>query len=68
MPFSVGDYQEFNEAMLEAEISTVSEVELVVEYGGFPQESRNMSEMQMAAQRLAMNISALKMQRLRRGL
>ena len=46
VPFSVGDYQEFNEAMLEAEISAVSEVELVVEYGGFPQESRNMSEMQ----------------------
>ncbi len=50
VPFSVGDYQEFNEAMLEAEIPAVSEAELVVEYGGFPQESRNMSEMQGSAE------------------
>lgn len=50
VPFSVGDYQEFNEAMLEAEIPAVSEVELVVEYGGFPQESRNMSIMQGSAE------------------
>ena len=46
VPFSVGEYQEFNEALLEAEIPAASEVELVVEYGGFPQENRNMSEMQ----------------------
>lgn len=46
VPFSVGDYQEFNEAMLEVEIPAAEDVELVVEYGGFPQESRNMSEMQ----------------------
>lgn len=46
VPFSVGEYQEFNEAMLEAEIPAAEDVELVVEYGGFPQESRNMSEMQ----------------------
>ena len=50
MPFSVGDYQEFNEAMLEAEIPAAEDVELVVEYGGFPQESRNMSEMQGSAE------------------
>ena len=50
VPFSVGDYQEFNEALLEAEIPAVSEVELVVEYGGFPQESRNMSNMQGSAE------------------
>lgn len=46
VPFSIGDYQEFNEAMLEVEIPAAEDVELVVEYGGFPQESRNMSEMQ----------------------
>lgn len=46
VPFSVGDYQEFNEAILEAEIPAAEDVKLVVEYGGFPQESRNMSEMQ----------------------
>ena len=50
MPFSVGDYQEFNEAMLEAEIPAAEDVELVVEYGGFPQESRNMSIMQGSAE------------------
>ena len=67
VPFSVGDYQEFNEAMLEAEIPAAEDVELVVEYSGFPQESRNMSIMQGSAE-ISMNISALKMQRLRRGL
>ncbi len=50
VPFSVGDYQEFNEAMLTAEIPAAEDVELVVEYGGFPQESRNMSEMQGSAE------------------
>ena len=50
VPFSVGDYQEFNEAMLETEIPAASEVELVVEYGGFPQESHNMSNMQGSAE------------------
>lgn len=50
VPFSVGDYQEFNEAMLEVEIPAAEDVELVVEYGGFPQESRNMSEMQGSAE------------------
>lgn len=48
--FSIGDYQEFNEAMLEVEIPAAEDVELVVEYGGFPQESRNMSEMQGSAE------------------
>ena len=50
VPFSVGEYQEFNEAMLEAEIPAAEDVELVVEYSGFPQESRNMSEMQGSAE------------------
>lgn len=44
--FEVGDYQEFNEAMLEVEIPAEEAVELTVEYGGFPQESRNSSSMQ----------------------
>ncbi len=50
MPFSIGDYQEFNEALLEAEIPADENVELIVEYGGFPQESRNMSETQGSAE------------------
>ena len=50
VPFSVGEYQEFNEAMLEAEIPAAEDVELVVEYSGFPQESRNMSIMQGSAE------------------
>ncbi|HIR27296.1 MAG TPA: hypothetical protein IAB84_04915 [Candidatus Choladousia intestinigallinarum] len=44
--FEVGDYQEFNEAMLEVEIPAEEAVELTVEYGGFPKESRNSSSMQ----------------------
>lgn len=50
VPFSVGEYQEFNEAMLEAEIPAAEDVELVVEYSGFPQESRNMSIVQGSAE------------------
>lgn len=46
MPFSVSDYQEYNEAMLEVTISAEEQVELAIEYSGFPQESRNMSSMQ----------------------
>lgn len=50
VPFSVGEYQEFNEAMLEAEIPAAEDVELVVEYSGFTQESRNMSIVQGSAE------------------
>ena len=46
VPFSVSGYQEFNEAMLTAEIPAETEVELTVEYGGFPKESRSLSAMQ----------------------
>ena len=45
-PFSLGDYQEYNEAMLQAVIPSDEDVELSVEYGGFPQESRSLSSMQ----------------------
>ncbi len=45
-PFSLGDYQEYNEAMLQAVIPSDENVELSVEYGGFPQESRSLSSMQ----------------------
>lgn len=50
MPFSVGDYQEANEAMLEATIPADEDIELVVEYGGFPQEDRSLSSMQGAVE------------------
>lgn len=46
VPFSVSDYQEYNEAMLEVTLPGEEQVELTIEYSGFPQESRNMSSMQ----------------------
>ncbi|HIT64472.1 MAG TPA: hypothetical protein IAC37_08560 [Candidatus Ventrimonas merdavium] len=46
VPFSVSSYQEFNEAMLTAELPADPEIELTIEYGGFPQENRNLSTMQ----------------------
>ncbi len=46
VPFSVSDYQEYNEAMLEAVLPAEEDVELVVEYGGFPRENRSFSSMQ----------------------
>ena len=39
VPFTVSDYQEYNEALLEVTIPTQEEVELTMEYSGFPQES-----------------------------
>lgn len=45
-PFSVGDYQEFNEAMLEVSLPAAEQIELTLEYGGFPRENRNTSSMQ----------------------
>ena len=38
IPFSVSDYQEYNEAKLEVAIPAEEQVELTLEYGGFPQE------------------------------
>ena len=46
VPFLVSEYQEYNEAMLEVTIPVDEQAELVMEYSGFPQESRNMSTMQ----------------------
>lgn len=39
VPFMVSDYQEYNEARLEVTIPAEEEVELTMEYSGFPQES-----------------------------
>ena len=39
VPFTVSGYQEYNEALLEVTIPAEEEVELTMEYGGFPQES-----------------------------
>ena len=39
VPFAVGSYQEYNEALLEVTLPAQGEIELQVDYGGFPQES-----------------------------
>lgn len=44
--YSVGDYQEFNEALLEITIPAQEEVEIQVEYGGYPREENSLSTMQ----------------------
>ena len=44
--YTVSNYQEFNEALLEITIPASESVELVIEYGGYPREDRNMSTMQ----------------------
>ena len=46
VPFSIGDSQEYNEAMLQVIVPAEKQIELVVEYSGFPQEERNTSSMQ----------------------
>ena len=46
VPFSVSDYQEYNEAMLEVALPADREIELTMDYGGFPRENRNVSIMQ----------------------
>ncbi|HJC88218.1 MAG TPA: hypothetical protein H9926_09400, partial [Candidatus Eisenbergiella intestinigallinarum] len=43
VPFSVSGYQEYNEAMLEVTIPAGEQVELTIEYDGFPRESRSMA-------------------------
>ena len=45
-PFSVGDYQEFNEALLEVTLPAEAQIELTMEYGGFPREDQNLSNSQ----------------------
>ena len=46
VPFSIGEYQEYNEAMLQISLPADQEIELVVEYGGFPQENGTTSTIQ----------------------
>ena len=46
VPFSVGDYQEFNEALLEVTLPAKAQIELTMEYGGFPREDQNLSDSQ----------------------
>ena len=46
VPFRVGDYQEYNEAMLEVTLPAKEEMELEIRYGGFPREDRTTSTMQ----------------------
>lgn len=48
--FTVSDYQEYNEALLEVEIPAEQQIELSQSYGGFPQEDVNMSTMQGGAE------------------
>ena len=48
--FTVSDYQEYNEALLEVEIPAEQQIELSLSYGGFPQEDVNMSTMQGGAE------------------
>ena len=45
-PFSVGDYQEFNEVLLEVTLPAEAQIELTMEYGGFPREDQNLSDSQ----------------------
>ena len=44
--FSVGDYQEFNEVLLEVTLPAEAQIELTMEYGGFPREDQNLSDSQ----------------------
>lgn len=46
VPFSVGDYQEFNEVLLEVTLPAEAQIELTMEYDGFPREDQNLSDSQ----------------------
>ena len=46
VPFSVGDYQEFNEVLLEVTLPAEAQIELTMEYGGFPRVDQNLSDSQ----------------------
>ena len=46
VPFSVGDYQEFNEVLLEVTLPAEAQIELTMEYGEFPREDQNLSDSQ----------------------
>ena len=45
-PFSLGDYHEYNEAMLEVQLPADENVELLIEYGGFPMENGTLADQQ----------------------
>ena len=44
--YTLSDYQEYNEALLEVTLPAEEEIVLTIEYGGFPRENRNTSIMQ----------------------
>lgn len=46
VPYTVSDYQEYNEALLEVTLPAGEEIELVIEYGGYPRENRNTATIQ----------------------
>ena len=46
VPYTVSDYQEYNEALLEVTLPAAGEIELVIEYGGYPRENRNTATIQ----------------------
>ena len=46
VPYTVSDYQEYNEALLEVTLPAGGEIELVIEYGGYPRENRNTATIQ----------------------
>lgn len=50
VPFVLSDYQEFNEAKLEVTLPAEKEVEVTMDYAGFPQENRMMATMQGSAE------------------
>lgn len=50
VPASVRNYQEFNEALLEVTLPGDSQMELTLEYGGFPREDQSLSTMQGSAE------------------
>ena len=46
VPYTISDYQEYNEALLEVTLPAGEEIELVIEYGGYPRENRNTATIQ----------------------
>lgn len=46
VPYTVSDYQEYNEALLEVTLPAGEEIDLVIEYGGYPRENRNTATIQ----------------------
>ena len=46
VPYTVSDYQEYNEALLEVTLPAGGEIELIIEYGGYPRENRNTATIQ----------------------